>query len=155
MGKSAKNLIWSQLLTEGSHWPKTNASELHFARSFQGHPTWPYFARPNMRPNMPNMAKYAKYAYLRAYLGAQNSSRDEKWKRKAFTLFREVQSEKKMLSLFFEKWKVKIKCFHSFSRSEKWNQNASRLRSRSENSREFLTILKKEIFEQIYSVKAK
>ena len=25
---------------------------LHFARSFQGHPTWPYLERPNMRPNM-------------------------------------------------------------------------------------------------------
>ena len=38
------------------------------------------------------------------------------------------------------------KCFHSFSRSEKWNQNASRPRSRSENSREFLTILEKRDF---------
>ena len=28
--------------------PKNNASELHFARSFQGHPTWPYLARLNM-----------------------------------------------------------------------------------------------------------
>ena len=74
------------------------------------------------------------------------SSRSEKWKQKAFTLFREVQSEKKMLSLFFEKCKVKSKCFHSFSRSEKWNQNASRSRSRSENSREFLTILEKRDF---------
>jgi len=27
---------------------------------------------PNMHPNMPNMAKYAKYAYLGAYLGARN-----------------------------------------------------------------------------------
>ena len=25
-----------------------------------------------MHPNMPNMAKYAKYAYLGAYLGARN-----------------------------------------------------------------------------------
>ena len=56
---------------------------------------------------------------------------------RAFTLFREIQNEKKMLSLFFEKCKVKIKCFHSFSRSEKWNRNASRLRSRSENFWEF------------------
>ena len=31
---------------------KINASELHFARSFQGHPTWPYCMRPNMHPNM-------------------------------------------------------------------------------------------------------
>ena len=32
---------------------------------------------------------------------------------------REVKSEKEKLSLFFEKCKVKKKCFHSFSRSEK------------------------------------
>ena len=31
-----------------------------------------------------------------------------------------------MPPLFFEKFKVKIKCFHSFSRSAKGNQNASR-----------------------------
>ena len=37
---------------------------------------------------------------------------------------REVKSENKKLSLFFEKCKVKQKCFHSFSRSAKWNQNA-------------------------------
>ena len=37
---------------------------------------------------------------------------------------REVKSENKKLSLFFEKCKVKKKCFHSFSRSAKWNQNA-------------------------------
>ena len=45
-------------------------------------------------------------------------SRSEKWKKKAFTLFREVQSENKMLSLFFEKWKVKLKCFET--EIEKW-----------------------------------
>ena len=44
--------------------------ELHFERSFQGHPTLPYFARPNMHPNMPNMAIYA---YLCAYLGILRS----------------------------------------------------------------------------------
>ena len=33
---------------------------------------------------------------------------------------REVKSENKKLSLFFEKCKVKKKCFHSFSRSAKW-----------------------------------
>ena len=49
-------------LTGGSYWPKTKASELHFARSFQGHPNWPYLARPNMCPNMPNMAKYANFS---------------------------------------------------------------------------------------------
>ena len=32
---------------------------------------------------------------------------------------REVKSENKKLSLFFEKCKVKKKCFHSFSRSAK------------------------------------
>ena len=37
---------------------------------------------------------------------------------------REVKSENTKLSLFFEKCKVKKKCFHSFSRSAKWNQNA-------------------------------
>ena len=40
-GHQAKNEIWPGLLTGGSYWPKTNTSELHFARSFQGHPTWP------------------------------------------------------------------------------------------------------------------
>ena len=72
----------------------------------------------------------------------------EKWKvkTKSFHSFSRSAKWKKMLSLFFEKCKVKIKCFHSFSRSEKWNQNASRSRSRSENSREFLTILEKRDF---------
>ena len=51
-------------LTGGSYWPKTKASELHFARSFQGHPNWPYLAPSNARPNMPNMAKYAFLAQL-------------------------------------------------------------------------------------------
>ena len=60
-----------------------------------------------------------------------------------------------MLSLFFKKGKVKKKCFHSFSRSEKGNQNASRLRSRSENSRDFFAILEKRDLRKIYSVKAK
>ena len=45
---------------------------------------------------------------------------------------REVKSEKWKLSLFFEKCKTKKKCFHSFPRSEKWNTNALRSRSRSE-----------------------
>ena len=35
---------------------------------------------------------------------------------------REVKSEKEKLSLFFEKCKVKKKCFHSFSRSAKWKK---------------------------------
>ena len=52
------------------------------------------------------------------------SSRSEKWKKEAVTLYWEVQSENKMLSLFFEKCKVKKKCFHSFSRSAKWKTNA-------------------------------
>ena len=72
----------------------------------------------------------------------------EKWKVKikSFHSFSRSAKWKKMASLFFEKCKVKSKCFHSFSRSEKWNQNASRSRSRSENSREFLTILEKRDF---------
>ena len=72
----------------------------------------------------------------------------EKWKvkTKSFHSFSRSAKWKKMLSLFFEKCKVKSKCFHSFSRSEKWNQNASRSRSRSENSREFWTILEKRDF---------
>ena len=72
----------------------------------------------------------------------------EKWKVKikSFHSFSRSAKWKKMLSLFFEKCKVKSKCFHSFSRSEKWNQNASRSRSRSEISREFLTILEKRDF---------
>ena len=45
-------------------------------------------------------------------------SRSAKWKKNAFTLFREVQSEKQMLSLFFKKWKVKSKCFET--EIEKW-----------------------------------
>ena len=50
MGKSAKHGIWSELLTGRSYGHKLNASEMHFARSFPGHPTWPYLACPNMRP---------------------------------------------------------------------------------------------------------
>ena len=37
-GEIGENLIWSQLLTGRSYRRKVNASELHFARSFQGHP---------------------------------------------------------------------------------------------------------------------
>ena len=72
--------------------------------------------------------------------------REVKSENKKLSLSFEKCKVKKMLSLFFEKCKVKSKCFHSFSRSEKWNQNASRSRSRSENSREFLTILEKRDF---------
>ena len=43
----------------GSCWQKVNLSELNFARPFQRHPTWPYLARSNTRPNT---AKYAKYS---------------------------------------------------------------------------------------------
>ena len=67
MGKSDKNLIRPLLMTGGSYWPKINASELHFARSFQGHPTWPYLAHSNTRPNTPNTvfgcAKYGRVGY--------------------------------------------------------------------------------------------
>ena len=37
-------------LKGGSYWPKTNASELHFAGSFQGYSTRPYLAHSNMQP---------------------------------------------------------------------------------------------------------
>ena len=53
--------------------------------------------------------------------------RSEKWKCLAFTLFREVESESF--------------CFHSFSKSEKLNEND--LRSRKEVSREYSRNLKK------------
>ena len=42
-----ENEIWSLPLTGGSYWHKVNVSELHFARSFQGHHTWPYLVRQN------------------------------------------------------------------------------------------------------------
>ena len=45
--ESGKN----EILTGRSYWPKINATELHFARSFQGYPTWPYLAHSNTRPN--------------------------------------------------------------------------------------------------------
>ena len=60
--------------------------------------------------------------------------------------FEKWKVKKKKLSLFMRSAKWKKICFHSFLRSEKWNQNASRPRSRSENSREFLTILEKRDF---------
>ena len=69
---AAPMIVSSYLLTGGSYWPKTNASELHFARSFQGHPTWPYLARPNMHPNMHIWHIWPYLAYLGAYLGARN-----------------------------------------------------------------------------------
>ena len=59
----------------------------------------------------------------------------EKWKVNflAFTFFREVQSEKILISLFFEKWM--------------WKENDSRLRLRIEISRE---ISRNEIFEEFF-----
>ena len=47
--KIQKSEFWNVTYPSGFHRldeapekrPKTNASELHFARSFQGHPTWP------------------------------------------------------------------------------------------------------------------
>ena len=46
--------------------------------------------------------------------------REVKSENKKLSLFFEkCKVKKKMLSLFFEKCKVKSKCFHSFSRSEK------------------------------------
>ena len=60
-----------------------------------------------------------------------------KVKKNAFTLFREVQSEKQMLSLFFEKWKVNSKCFEI--EIEKWK--FSRILNNSRETR-FLNRLK-------------
>ena len=57
-------------MTGGSYWHKVNASELHFARSFQGHPIWPYLARSI---TCPNTAKYTKYGIWGAYSGAFHS----------------------------------------------------------------------------------
>ena len=57
--------IWSYLLTRGSYWPKNNASELHFARSFQGHPNWPYLARPNL-PNTSNACVKTQNEYSKS-----------------------------------------------------------------------------------------
>ena len=65
-----KSAIRHPRLTGGSYWPKTNAFELHFARSFKGHPTWPYFARPNMHANMHIWHIWPYLAYLGTYLGA-------------------------------------------------------------------------------------
>ena len=54
---------WDLVITfdRGSYWRKVNASELHFAWSFQGVPTGPYLARQNLRvkyhkswPYLPN-----------------------------------------------------------------------------------------------------
>ena len=66
------------------------------------------------------------------------SSRSEKWKNEAFTLFREVQSEKNMLSLFFEKWKVKSKCFET--EIEKWK--FSRIPDNSRETRFYNRIIR-------------
>ena len=60
-------------------------------------------------------------------------SRSAKWKKNTFTLFREVQSEIKMLSLFFKKWKVKSKCFEI--EIEKWK--FSRILNNSRETRFF------------------
>ena len=50
---------------------------------------------------------------------------------------REVKSEMIICFTLFEKWKMKWKSDSLLSRSEKWNENASRPRSRSEISREY------------------
>ena len=105
---------------------------------------------PTFRPTTDNLAQleHILLSQGQARVGFW-SSRSEKWKRKAFTLFREVQSEKK--------------CFHSFSRSAKWKTNAftlfrevkseiKMLRDRDrevkilENSEQFS---RNEIFEQV------
>ena len=77
------------------------------------------------------------------------SSRSDKWnenllhsfrkvKRKSDSLFSRMKSEMKMPWYRDREWKVKWKCLKI--ESEKWIENASRLRSRSEVSREFSRI---------------
>ena len=39
-------------------------SELHFARSFQGYPTWPYLAWANMHPNMAKCGQIRQIQYI-------------------------------------------------------------------------------------------
>ena len=82
-------------------------------------------------------------------------SRSEKWNKNLFHSDREVKSEMKISFTLFEnwkwkkifftlteKWKVKSKSGSLFSRSEKWNKNASRSRSRSEILENFLKVKK-------------
>ena len=73
-------------MTWRSYWPMTNASELHFKRSFQGHLTWPYLAHWNMRPNMQILP------YL-AYLGVYTSINKIK------TFFEKYQFERQAVLL--------------------------------------------------------
>ena len=60
------NEIWSYLLTVGSYWHKVNASELHFARSFQGQPIWPYLACPLSKyaPQIPYLSYLAVFGHV-------------------------------------------------------------------------------------------
>ena len=46
-------------------WPKINATELHFARSFQGYPTRPYLEHSNVRPKF---RIWCDWPYSGAYL---------------------------------------------------------------------------------------
>ena len=63
----------------------------------------------------------------------------EKWKVKwkSGSLISRMKSEMKMPWYRDREWKVKWKCLKIEIESEKWIENASRLRSRSEISREF------------------
>ena len=78
MGKLAKNLIWSKLFTGVSYWPKNNASELHFARSFQGHPTWQYLAHPNMHSGKGSDWANTKW-FERTKTSAFGANSPERW----------------------------------------------------------------------------
>ena len=61
---------WDLVITFDLLTYNTNTSELRFARPFQGHPTWPYLARSNMRKNaylaiLGHISTYLAYlAYL-------------------------------------------------------------------------------------------
>ena len=57
MGNRAKMRFDQNFRTGGSYWHKVNVSELHFARSFQGYPTWPYLECTNTCPNTPRFGK--------------------------------------------------------------------------------------------------
>ena len=69
----------------------------------------------------------------------------EKWKVKwkSGSPISRMKSEMRMPWYRDREWKVKWKCLKIEIESEKWNENASRSRSRSEISREFSRILEK------------
>ena len=59
------------------------------------------------------------HTHTHSFTDTQNTHTHTRDQREWVFKVREVKSENKKLSLFFEKCKVKKKCFHSFSRSAK------------------------------------